>query len=110
MVYRSSGVQLSLLDRIAGTTAAADEFGQQLRRLQQLHADLNALAGMGDETERQEMQQLVDAVGLLVFQYTPLQYGFDDLQQCLCLTKVVCIVGQVSSPLGLFPYKTSLYV
>lgn len=61
---RNSDVQLALLDRIAGTQAAAAEFGTRLRRLRELEAQLAAIDELGDEEERDALQALVDEVSL----------------------------------------------
>jgi hypothetical protein len=59
---RNSDMQLALLDRIAGTQAAAAEFGGQLRRLRELGAQLAAIEALGDEDKRDALQSLVDEV------------------------------------------------
>lgn len=61
-VCRDSDTQLALLDRIAGTQAAAAEFGGRLRRLRELDAQLAAIDALGNEDERDALQNLVDEV------------------------------------------------
>ena len=57
-------MQLAVLDRIAGTQAAAADLGSQLRRLRALDAQLAAIDALGDEDTRATLQRLVDEVGL----------------------------------------------
>lgn len=56
-------MQLAVLDRIAGTQAAAADLGSQLRRLRALDAQLAAIDALGDEDTRSTLQRLVDEVG-----------------------------------------------
>lgn len=60
-------MQVALLDRIAGTQAAAAEFGGRLRRLRELDAQLAAIDALGDEHERDALQALVDEVNSASF-------------------------------------------
>ena len=62
MGNRDPDTQLALLDRIAGTAAAAAAFGGQLRQLWELEAQLAAIDALGDEDERDALQALVDEV------------------------------------------------
>eukprot|EP00208_Stichococcus_sp_RCC1054_P006404 CAMPEP_0206146770 /NCGR_PEP_ID=MMETSP1473-20131121/31382_1 /ASSEMBLY_ACC=CAM_ASM_001109 /TAXON_ID=1461547 /ORGANISM="Stichococcus sp, Strain RCC1054" /LENGTH=304 /DNA_ID=CAMNT_0053543455 /DNA_START=162 /DNA_END=1073 /DNA_ORIENTATION=+ len=57
---RDSDTQTALLDRIAGTTAAAAAFGQKLQRRRDLRSQLAAINELGDENRREELQALVD--------------------------------------------------
>lgn len=59
---REQGTQVSLLDRLAGTTAVAAEFGKGLRQLEQVRAELRALDELGDEAARDDLQIMVDKV------------------------------------------------
>lgn len=59
---RDSDTQTALLDRIAGTTAAAAAFGQKLQRRRDLRSQLAAINELGDENRREELQALVDNV------------------------------------------------
>ena len=59
MLCRDSTTQLALLDRVAGTQAAAAKFGAQLQQLQQVQRQLTDIAAVGDEEEREELQQII---------------------------------------------------
>ena len=54
--------QLRLLDRLAGTTAAADAFAITLADWQAAAAQLWELDALSDEQQREAMQRLVDEV------------------------------------------------
>ena len=60
---RSSGTQLALLDRIAGTSADARLFGARLQQLHSLREQLRAVEALGSEDARDQLQHLVDTVG-----------------------------------------------
>lgn len=60
--YRDPATQIDLLDRLAGTTAAASAFARDLACLQATEAELRALDALGDEAAREDLQQLVDKV------------------------------------------------
>ena len=64
VLYRDSTTQLALLDRVAGTQAAAAKFGTQLQQLQQVQQQLTDIAAVGDEEEREELQQIILEVGI----------------------------------------------
>lgn len=55
-------MRLRLLDRLAGTTAAADAFAGALARWQEAQAQLRELDALSDEQQREAMQRLVDEV------------------------------------------------
>jgi hypothetical protein len=55
-------MQLAVLDRIAGTQAAAADLGSQLRRLRALDAQLASIDALGDVDTRDALQLLVDEV------------------------------------------------
>ena len=55
-------MQLRLLDRLAGTSAAADAFAGLLAEWQAAAAQLRELDALGDQEQRAAMQQLVDEV------------------------------------------------
>ena len=53
---------MSLLDRLAGTSSIAGEFGVGAARLEQVRAELRALDELGDEADRDDLQDMVDKV------------------------------------------------
>ena len=59
---RDPGVQLQLLDSIAGTSAAAAKFAQFWEQLQDLRQQLAAARQLADPAKRESMQRLVDQV------------------------------------------------
>lgn len=52
-----------MLDRIAGTTAQAASFGSSLQTLRQTEAQLQGIASLGSQEEREELQATIDEVG-----------------------------------------------
>lgn len=56
-------LQLRLLDRLAGTTAAADRFAATLAEWQAAQGQLRELDALSDEQQREAFQRLVDEVG-----------------------------------------------
>ncbi|GIL53523.1 hypothetical protein Vafri_9112 [Volvox africanus] len=65
MSLRDASTQLDLLDRIAGTSMLAGNYGAALARLRELEGLLDELDELDDEQERATMQKLVDAVAKL---------------------------------------------
>ena len=63
MPCRDSATQLALLDRVAGTQAAAAKFGNQLQQAREVEEQLADIATLGDEEERDELQQMIEEVG-----------------------------------------------
>ena len=59
---REQGTQVSLLDRLAGTSSIAAEFGAGVARLEQVRAELRALDELGEEADRDDLQDMVDKV------------------------------------------------
>ena len=62
MWCRDSITQLALLDRVAGTQAAAAKFGNQLQQVREVEEQLADIATLGDEEERDELQQMIEEV------------------------------------------------
>ncbi|GLI67135.1 hypothetical protein VaNZ11_011345 [Volvox africanus] len=65
MSLRDASTQLDLLDRIAGTSMLAGNYGAALARLREIEGRLDELDELDDEQERAIMQKLVDAVARL---------------------------------------------
>ena len=63
MQCRDSATQLALLDRVAGTRAGAAKFGNQLQQVKEVEEQLADIATLGDEEERDELQQMIEEVG-----------------------------------------------
>lgn len=59
---RDARTQLELLDRIAGIAPLADAFGRKLGRLREVEEQLSVLRQLGDEEERDQLQETVDKV------------------------------------------------
>ncbi len=51
-----------MLDRIAGTTSQAAAFGASLQTLRQMEQQLADIASLGNEEERNEVQQMIQEV------------------------------------------------
>jgi galactitol-specific phosphotransferase system IIB component len=51
-----------MLDRIAGTTSQAAAFGASLHTLRQMEQELADIATLGNEEERNEVQQMIQEV------------------------------------------------
>lgn len=51
-----------MLDRIAGTSGQAAAFGASLHTLRQMEQQLADIASLGDEKERDELQQMIQEV------------------------------------------------
>ncbi len=51
-----------MLDRIAGTTSQAAAFGASLHTLRQMEQQLADIASLGNEEERNEVQQMIQEV------------------------------------------------
>lgn len=51
-----------MLDRIAGTTSQAAAFGASLQTLRQMEQQLADFASLGNEEERNEVQQMIQEV------------------------------------------------
>ena len=51
-----------MLDRIAGTTSQAAAFGAGLHTLRQMEQQLADIASLGNEEERNEVQQMIQEV------------------------------------------------
>ena len=51
-----------MLDRIAGTSSQAAAFGASLHTLRQMEQQLADIASLGDEEERDELQQMIQEV------------------------------------------------
>ena len=60
---------MSLLDRLAGTSGIAAEFGAGVARLEQVRAELRALDELGDEADRDDLQDMVDKVWIPNFSW-----------------------------------------
>jgi malonyl CoA-acyl carrier protein transacylase len=48
---------------VAGTAALVEQFGTLLARARELEGHLEVVAELGDEEERERLQELVDQVG-----------------------------------------------
>ncbi|KAL0026315.1 hypothetical protein WJX77_010508 [Trebouxia sp. C0004] len=59
---RDSVTQVAMLDRIAGTTSQAAAFGASLHTLRQMEQQLADIASLGNEDERNEVQQMIQEV------------------------------------------------
>ncbi|WIA31266.1 hypothetical protein OEZ86_001261 [Tetradesmus obliquus] len=62
LALRDAATQLQLLDRIAGTTAAASALSAQQARLATLAAQLAQAEALGDDAERAALQKRLDLV------------------------------------------------
>ena len=59
---RDEQTQLALLDRIAGTTVKAAAFGACLDTFRQTESQLKAIASLGTEEEREDLQATIQEV------------------------------------------------
>lgn len=62
IVCRAGATQLALLDRVAGTSGLAASFAASVQSLRQMEQQLADIALLGDEEEREELQELITEV------------------------------------------------
>ena len=67
---RDPGVQLQLLDSIAGTSPAAGAFAQLWAQLQDLRQQLAAARQLADPAKRDALQLMVDQVSCSLMPHT----------------------------------------
>lgn len=93
---RDPDTQVALLDRIAGSAAAAARFGSRLRRLRALEAEAAQLAALGGAKQRAALQAMVDQVCCYPSQLTYSQCitpkNYVRHQTCACLQGEQCQV------------------
>ena len=61
-VCRDSTTQLALLDRVAGTSGLAANFAVGVQSRRQMKQQLADIAALGDEEEREELQDMITEV------------------------------------------------
>lgn len=61
-VFRDSATQLALLDRVAGTSGLLASFAAGVQSLTQMEQQLADIASLGDEEEREELQDMITEV------------------------------------------------
>ena len=61
-VCRDSTTQLALLDRVAATSGLAASFAAGVQSLRQMKQQLADIAALGDEEEREELQDMITEV------------------------------------------------
>lgn len=59
---RDSVTQLALLDRVAGTSGLVASFAAGVQSLRQMEQQLADIASLGDEEEREELQDMITEV------------------------------------------------
>ncbi|GMH43682.1 hypothetical protein BSKO_11604 [Bryopsis sp. KO-2023] len=64
-LLRESSMQLTLLDRIAGTVDRASSFEKKLLKMKALEQQMDDILALGDEEERDRLQELCDRMATM---------------------------------------------